>query len=175
MNRLIVVLLLAAGVCPCPLSVAGDCRVHRVAVAPIVQQVVYPSVNYFVGQPIRVQAIVKKEMQSDPDWAEFQEFKRWKALKSNPQAVTEPAKPKGILQTTCAKCHSGATPAGAFAFDGTHAITPEKFQKIVTWASGKVKPPGEKMPGVMAKLIADKQTAQLLSELIDLQAKKDDE
>lgn len=174
--RVVLITLLVAGFCPGLLQ-ADNCRVqsfqtHAAAV------VAYPTVNYFVGQPVRVQALVRKEMQADPDYKEFLEFKRWKAgQKGEPQQLKnqETPKTKGLLETTCAKCHGGPTPSGAFAFDGTHAISAEAFQKIVSWASGRVKPPGEKMPGVMQQLIEQKKTAQLLAELVDLQARKEEE
>lgn len=162
-------------------SLAGDCRVTgatnslpHAAVAPLVA---YPTVNYFVGRPVRIEAIAKKAIKDDPDYREFLEFKKWKAAQgTQKQNVTAPAAhQQTLLRTTCGKCHGGATPAGAFSFDGTHAITSDKFEQIIKWASGKVKPTGDTMPGVMEKLIKEKKTAQLLSELIDLQARKEDE
>jgi len=161
-------------------SDAGDCRAtfvtnsNHAAVAPLVA---YPTVNYFVGRPVRIEAITKKAIKDDPEYREFLEFKKWKAAKGAAPQKREnvAARRQTLLQTTCGKCHGGATPSGAFAFDGTQGISAEKFEMIVKWASGKVKPKGATMPGVIQKLIDEKKTAQLLSELIDLQvAKKED-
>lgn len=155
----------------CSTAMADNCHIQAVQ-----QVIIPPSISYFVGAPVRVQAIVQKQLRSDPDYAEFQQFKAWKAKqKGEAQQINQPVKAKGILSTTCAQCHGKAVAAGGFSFNGTSAISAEHFQKIVTWVSGKVEPPGPKMKGVIKSLIDKRQTAQLLSELIDLQsAKKDD-
>jgi len=144
--------------------------------------VIHNPVSYFVGESVRAEAIIRRELRKDPEYQEFLKFKQWRAAAaqkgSAPQKQQQVAKAKGLLTTLCAQCHGKTVAAGGFSFDGTNKISAEKFQTIVSWLSDKVKPPGQQMQGVMKKLIDEKKTAQLLSELIDLQTqpgKKEDQ
>lgn len=92
-------------------------------------------VSYFVGAPIRAEAIVQKAMNDDPEYQEFRAFKRWRearnAANSEPQLPELPALPSGpeepgagesIIVQTCTKCHSGNTPRGGLLLDSLESI-----------------------------------------------------
>lgn len=116
---------------------AGNCHVryYREYAAP-------HAVYYFVGQPIRVQALLEKENE------EYQAFKAWRAQQQQ-AAQTSPAVQTGLVQKYCIKCHSGATPKAQFSLDVPH-LTSEQFtlamQKVMSGAmpKGVTVPPAEK-------------------------------
>lgn len=87
-------------------------------------QAVFPTVNYFVGAPIRLQALVKQELQADPLYNEFQEFKRFQQYQQQRQlsplqsTTRQLDQPISLVEKNCAKCHSGPSPKGEFSIDG---------------------------------------------------------
>lgn len=86
-------------------------------VVPYVAPYVAPlNVMYFVGAAVRSEAIVQKQLQADPDYKEFLEFKAWKQ-QAAAEAVTEPVQ-QNAVQMFCAKCHGTAEPKGGFYMDG---------------------------------------------------------
>lgn len=85
---------------------------------------VVPQVNYFVGAPVRVEAIVQKALRDDTEYAEFKRFKQWQAGQANQQTVAQaPAlPPPGNVDSTawrnhCIRCHSGENAKGHFRLD----------------------------------------------------------
>src|SRR5690606_33414123 len=92
-------MLLAAMVWVAPAHAGGHCFaplrvVHGHAFHHGQSHYVAPQVNYFVGAPIRVEAIVQKALRDDPEYAEFKRFKQWQAGQANQQTVAQaPALP----------------------------------------------------------------------------------
>ena len=80
-----------ASACPkCGLFGSRCVLRQNVVVQPVaVQQYAYPQqISYFVGAPIRVEAIVQKSLQENPEYAEFQRFRAWKQnLEANRQST----------------------------------------------------------------------------------------
>lgn len=160
MNRLVLVVITLATLlyaipseaCTRCGSFGNKCRFHHAAV--VQQQVVSYAVPvvanqyYFVGAPLRTEAIVQKAMQDDPDYAEFQEFKKWKWNRK--QAEMHPQKPApqvpdnnvppqeplpnpatSVLTAKCAECHRGAAPKAGILLDGTALIPCELKERIM--------------------------------------------
>jgi hypothetical protein len=134
----------------------------------VVQQVVTPQVyygapqiNYFVGQQVRVEAIVQQALQQDPEFAEFQRFKMWRSLAEQPATKpAEPITPASVLLAKCGQCHSGATPKGGITIDGVTAMSCElKLKALRAVADGKM-PPKDKL--------APEDAGDVLQELIRL-------
>jgi hypothetical protein len=93
---------------------------------------VSPVVNYFVGAPVRMEAMIAAELKSDPAWQEFQEFRALRSSAGNAAhsppcdceaATPPPTPPPGAfsqsalpaLDSTCIKCHSPDVAKGGFA------------------------------------------------------------
>lgn len=140
---------------------AGGCFSQRVVAQQLVAPVVaYPQsyTYYFVGQPIREQAILQKSiiqqsqaLQSDPLYQEFLEFKRWREGQNSGQpnqaerlaietqaAVSAPAH-QTIVAITCLKCHSGPEPKGEVSFEGPLSDSMKLKMMQMVWA-GKMPP-----------------------------------
>lgn len=117
------------------------CVFHKQAVVQqvITPQVYYgaPQVSYFVGQEVRVEALVQQALRTDPDYQAFQQFRQWQALTD--QGATAPPAPAGqvsksdsnpapapLLAARCASCHGGATPKAGLIIDGTAPLTAEQ-------------------------------------------------
>lgn len=109
------------------------------------QLVVHPDVkiNYFVGAPIRIEALIAEALRNDP---EYQELQKLKALKQRKWYETpenqvphedgweDYVRPLGsirpdgelvphlLLKEKCASCHSGAKPKGGLFLDGEAPI-----------------------------------------------------
>ncbi len=105
-----------------------------------VSQVVFPTVNYFVGAPIRVESIVQQQLNQDPLYQEFQLFKQWKEYSSHQnQIASQPLpellpnlRPQTLVEKNCSKCHTGPTPKGEFSIDGQFtAIERDKAARAV--------------------------------------------
>ena len=171
-------------------AAGGDCvslfrRPPRIVTSGAVVAPFYaPQVNYFVGQPIRVEAIVQKALTEHPQYQEFLEFQRFKAKQKQKATGMPPAPPKpgqrasvqsGTLAATCGKCHGGNAPKAGLLLDGSAKIPAVAFEKIVTWLSGEVPVKGKTMPGVIKAAIAAKKQAAILREMITINARKEEE
>lgn len=93
-------------------------QVQQVLAAPVI----YPQVNYFVGAPIRVEAIVQQALRNDPEYAAFQQFKLWRqgqpsALHKPADSIPEPI-PASLLVAKCGACHGGDAPKKGLVLDG---------------------------------------------------------
>jgi hypothetical protein len=172
-SRKPVLAVLAMLACAAPAFAGHPCRVvqqvhhahHAAYVAPV-------SINYFVGQPIREQAIVQKTLRDDPEYAELQRFKQWKSL-ANGQPVA-PEAPDGspalTIKAKCALCHSGQNAKGGITLDGTQAVDDATFRSFSRmYLTGADVP--KAMQPLMAKLTADEGSA-VLAELLRLEAVK---
>lgn len=140
------------------------CLVQKVqhAQAIVAQPLVYPSINYFVGAPVRVEALVTKALEADPQYAEFQKFRQWQAL-TQAQRIAEPERAIAtVLKAKCATCHGGATPKKGLLFDGSAPLTAEQAIQAMRMVQAGKMPPPEK-----AKLSAE-EAGDVFSELLDL-------
>lgn len=102
-------------------------HVQKVIAAPIVNQQVY----YFVGQPIRADAIIQKAMNDDPQYQSFLQYKQnLAAIQAQKEAPAAPEQVQSILAKKCASCHSGPTPPKGVLLDGTAPISPLLAERI---------------------------------------------
>lgn len=121
------VLLLFPGV-----VLADNCFVQRQRVSHVQRfsSVYYPQyaeVYYFVGQPLRIKALVELE-----EAEEYAEFLRYKAsLKQNisTETIMPPQPQVSLVTETCAKCHSGATPKAQLTVTSDAFLSLDNFKK----------------------------------------------
>lgn len=136
-------------------------QVQAVVAQPIYAQPY--AVNYFVGAPIRVEAIVQQALRADPQWQEFQQFKQWQTLRAHEPQATSQAVASSLIAANCASCHSGAKPAKGLVLDGETAVTCEqKLAAMKAVRDGKMPPPNK------AAALSPEAKGDLLSELLDL-------
>jgi hypothetical protein len=142
----------------------------RVVQQQVVQPVYYPQqISYFVGAPVRVEAIVQKTLRDDPEYAELQKFKAWKSLASGQTVAPEApdGSPALTIKTRCASCHSGPNAKGGVTLDGTQAVDDATFRAFSRmYLTGADVP--KAMQPLMAKLTADEGSA-VLAELLKLE------
>jgi mono/diheme cytochrome c family protein len=108
------------------------CKFQQQQIVVAQQAYAYPVIHQFnfVGQYLRTEAIIEKQKQSDPEWTEFQQFKRWRNKAEQPaqepaqEPNQVPAEPyQSVLATKCASCHGGAAPKAGLLLDGTGALS----------------------------------------------------
>lgn len=88
-------------------------------------------VFYFVGQPIRAEAVLQYERNRDPDYQQFAEFKRFlefqratreesqqKPAQANAQDQGPAKSNNKILSAKCAECHNSKNSGGGFDLSG---------------------------------------------------------
>jgi hypothetical protein len=139
-----------------------------------VQQVVaYPQVSYFVGAPIRVEALVQQALRTDPDYEAFQKFRQWQSMTDASRVATAPPagqgtqessdtspEPAPLLAQSCSKCHSGATPKAGLIIDGHTPLTAEQALHAMRRIQA-----GEMPPKV---LLSPEEAGAAFSELLEL-------
>jgi hypothetical protein len=142
---------------------------QQVAVQPyaVQSQVVVPYTFFFVGSSIRQEAIAQQQLRNDPDYAEFEEFKAWKAMRSGQTAglgsseqlpATEPVTP---VAQHCAKCHGIAVPKGDFYLDGKPGMRAEDITKAIRMVAADHMPKDRKL--------TREQKNELLQDLLQLE------
>jgi mono/diheme cytochrome c family protein len=122
---------------PCYVQRQAFVAHHQAYVAPV-------AINYFVGQPIRAEAIVEKALRDDPDYEAFQRFKQWKQIENGRPAADAtqgatldanlPETPDSsvpILYQHCGGCHSGAAPKAGLLLDGSAYIDCKTLVKCI--------------------------------------------
>lgn len=137
--------------------------VHQQAYAsPVVSQHVY----YFVGAPVRAEALVEEAKLADPDYQEFLRFKQFQQQlrehghHDGETPPPEPAPPRfsqtaSVVKTSCISCHSGQGAKGGL--DLTRPIDEgTKWRMFMRAADGSM-PPNKSLP--------DEQLRELLIEL----------
>lgn len=146
------------------LGLFDNCHVQHVQQQAVIVQPA--QVYYFVGQQVRSQALVQHQLRSDPDYAEFLEFKKWKAAQGNTGAAVDanatgsPAAPSPVT-TFCARCHSGAAPKGGFYLDGTSSVSADTITSALRQiASGEMPPDRQLSP---------QEKGELMQTLLDLE------
>ena len=115
-------------------TAGGPCNVisSRVVSSPVVTYSAAHSyaqaaqVFYFVGQPIRADAVVQHARDRDPDYQQFAEFKRFlefqRATREEAQQQAAPVAAKSdykILAAKCAECHNSQKSGGGFDLSGS--------------------------------------------------------
>lgn len=116
-------------------TAGGPCNVisSRVVSSPVVTYSAAHSyaqaaqVFYFVGQPIRAEAVVQHARERDPDYQQFAEFKRFlefqratreEAQKQPEQAKADAKSNNKILAAKCAECHNAKNSGGGIDLSG---------------------------------------------------------
>jgi mono/diheme cytochrome c family protein len=106
---------LHAGVC-------GGVPGGKVVVAAHTPYVTPVTQLFFVGAPVRVEALVTRQLQADPEYRELQDFKQFlseyeqfRAFRAQQTAATPLA--AATLQEKCGRCHSGGARQGGFSID----------------------------------------------------------
>lgn len=157
-------------------------QVQAVHVQQIVTPQVYlgaPSINYFVGQEVRVEAIVQQALRQDPGYAEYQKFKAWQAgqVLSAQQAQVQPAQqptdplnkpaetipqniPTALLTQKCGTCHGGDAPKKGLLLDGTAKLTCEQMAKAMKAIQSGTMPPKSKL--------TPEESGDIFQDLLDL-------
>jgi mono/diheme cytochrome c family protein len=133
-----------------------------------------PQFFYFVGQPVRIEALVEAEKRRDGEYREFLEFKKFRA-KFEAYRNRGAAKPAGerdhpvdpnasvaVLASRCSSCHGGAAPEGGFFLDGRHALTASQITAAQRRVLRGEMPPTGKLP--------DEEINSVLRELLALEA-----
>lgn len=146
-------------------AIAGDCFVQRSRVSHVQRfsSAYYPQyaeVYYFVGQPLRIKALVELE-----EAEEYAEFLRYKAnLRSNSNQIisTENSvQPQiSLVAETCAKCHSGATPKAQLTVTSDAFLSLDNFKKARNAVLSGEMPKGRKL--------TDEEKNQVVAELSTL-------
>lgn len=139
----------------------GNRCVHQKAVVQqvITPQVYYgaPQVSYFVGQNVRIEALVQQALRTDPDYEAFQKFRQWQAMTQDATGTAPPAgqvnnagetpAPAPLLSARCAQCHSGATPKAGLIIDGQTPLTSEQaIHAMRRITAGEMPPKGALSP-----------------------------
>lgn len=158
-------------------------QVQAVHVQQVVAPVVYPQISYFVGQPIRVEAIVQQALRQDPGYAEYQKFKAWQAgqvlsaQQAQVQSAQQPADPlnkptetipenipAALLTTKCGTCHGGDAPKKGLLLDGSAKLTCEQMARAMKRVQdGSMPPKGALTP---------EERGDVFQELLDLTEEK---
>lgn len=142
-------------------TIAGDCFVQRQRFSSSHVQrfssVYYPQyaeVYYFVGQPLRIKALV--ELEQAEEYAEFLRYKASLSAKQNQMAQTDcntSSQPEPEPQTaatslvaeTCSKCHSGSAPKAQLTINTEAFLNLDNFKKARTAVLSGEMPKGRKL------------------------------
>lgn len=145
----------------CTGSVCSSQLALRSYVAPsyVVKQQLVAPIYYFVGAPIRAQSLTAVEKAKDPDWQEFLEYKKWKAMQAT--EAPQPIMGVGIIGQYCAKCHSGLTPKAGVIADGNPGMRPHDVLDAIEQVAL------DKMPKDRVPLSREEKTV-LVMELLKL-------
>ena len=179
MNRLASALL----ICLIASTTSGDeCRtVFRASefhVAEAELLLLPQSVNYFVGAPVRVEALVQRALAADPEYRAYRQFKVWQAAQAATQRAAsvdrptpaaavrdlaaEPLDPavfaRPLIRANCIRCHAGEKPKGGFDLSG-----PLSAKQIVE-AQRKVY--SREMPPAKAGVLSTAEQSAILRELL---------
>ena len=106
--------------------------------ATVIQQPA--QVLYLVGPQVRVYA--------DPQWAEFEAFKRWKA--EQPTTLQN----QTAIGTHCARCHTGTEAKAGFRVD-QQMSSDAKLKAIRKFATGEMPPDRELNPADKNNLLTE--------------------
>lgn len=117
-------------------------------------------INWFVGAPVRVEALVQKALREDKDWQEFQQFKTWKALAAEAHEPPDLPGPQPARLFACAQCHSGDKPKGGLLLDGSAPLTAAQALKAMRMVQLGEMPPKKKLTA--------EEAGQVFSDLLDL-------
>lgn len=128
------------------------------------------AVNYFVGAPIRFEALVTKALREDPDYQEFQKFRAWKSVASGLEVAPSlplTGEPDLLIKHKCASCHAGDKAAGDIVLDGSMAVSDATYRSFSRmFVLGADVPP--KMKPLLGEL-KDAEGSAILAELLKLE------
>jgi hypothetical protein len=147
-------------------SVCQQSVVVRQKAVYAVPYVAPAQVFYFVGSQIRSEAIVQKQMQEDPEYQEFLEFRAWKQRQAQTaaEAPPEPVQ-QNAVQRQCASCHGSAEPKGSYYLDGTSGMSAEAITKAIRMIAADKMPPPES-----GHRLTREEKNELLNTLLSLEA-----
>lgn len=166
-------------------QVAHVQAVQAVAVPTVVEQVIVPEFSFLVGAQVRADAL-RRELQSLEQFQQFQQFRAFQAAQAQQQTpsaapqqaqaqcntascspmVQNQAAARSVVTSTCAKCHSGASPAGGIPLDGSVRISADVIARTVEMLTDPSTAP-DKMQAVMSSIQPTDQ-GKLLAELSQL-------
>jgi hypothetical protein len=162
--------------CATPVCAGG--APHRAAYVPAYAGVHAPQFFYFVGQPVRIAALVEAELRSDPEYRLFLEYKEQQSefaefLKKDGSAKPASKESRGsvglrdsapVVVRRCASCHSGAAPEGGLFLDGRQELSASQ----ITAAQRRVLA-GEMPP---AETLSAEEVGKVLQDLLTLERSK---
>ena len=144
-------------------SVSNSCGHHvQAQIVEHYPQYVQEQVYYFVGQPLRIESLLRIEQKDE----EYAEFKAWKAAKlrdskpytakitnpdcehCKPAVPTQPEIPPenpvatSLYAQKCSSCHSGATPKGQLTLTADTFINFEQYKKAIKHIDAGTMPKG---------------------------------
>ena len=170
MRQIVPTMIVWASVASAASAQCGQFFRQRVVVQHHAAAVVaVPQVSYFVGAPVRLEALVQQALRADP---QYEEFRRWKL--QGPQAQREPHPAREAikveptypqLQAKCARCHSGDQPKGGVTLDGTRPVPAEVALTSLRMLRDRKGP--EEMASVLAGL-KDADLPALMQELLEV-------
>lgn len=162
MRQFVATMIVWASVASAASAQCGQFFRQRVVVQHHAAAVVaVPQVSYFVGAPVRLEALVQQALRADP---QYEEFQKWKLRAPQREAIkVEPTYP--LLQAKCARCHSGDQPKGGVTLDGTRPV-PAEFALTSLRMLRDRKGPDE-MASVLAGL-KDADLPALMQELLEV-------
>lgn len=143
-------------------ALAGDYRYRSQA-----KIVVAPQFFYFVGAPVRIEALLEAERRRDPEYQRFLRSEMYGGAyqgplsSAKPQAEDRPATANAAtVVRRCAACHGGAAPEGGLSLEGGSLTAPQitKAQRRVL--RGEM-PPGEPL--------SPEEIGQVIQELLSLE------
>lgn len=124
------------------------------------KQAIYPQYYYFVGAPLRAEAVIEHQKQRDPDYQQFQQFKeflQYKAEVEAQQSQQVEQLPQTVLQARCASCHNAKSPAGGYALDGSTSLDAADKEAVMASVLNESMPKGK-----------EPLTPEELGELVDV-------
>lgn len=146
---------------------AADCFRQRTFSSSTIQYTPqYAEVYYFVGQPLRIKALVELE-----EAEEYAEFLRYKAtyrqkgafpetVPSEDKVSTDNSARESLITQICSKCHSGSAPKAQLTFTLDSFLDLDTFKKARNAVLSGEMPKGKKL--------TEMEKAQVVSELSTL-------
>lgn len=116
---------------------------HQKRAVVVQQPVAYQQVYYFVGAPLRQQAVVQKQLADDPLYQEFLQFKAWKEQTQKQPVAVDAPEAKTPITAHCGRCHGGASPKGGFFLDGQNVPASDITKALRQIADGSMPPDRE--------------------------------
>ncbi len=126
---LICLFMIPISIFPTRYAIATNpCRIQRIQQVQII-----PQVFYFVGQPLRIQALINTEQYRLQQTRDYQEYQAWKQ-KQYLNKFENATAPSLIINNVCHSCHGGKNPqkpAGRLTLLTGNPISDKIFKEAV--------------------------------------------